>query len=258
MAYDVYIKTKEQLKDYIIRKLGGGVISTIAVTDDQLEDIINDVLEMYVQNAYAGVLERYLPLEIQADKSSYTLPYNIFAVLEVKSLESGGIISGLPTAPFSIQQFIASDIYRGSGKIDFLTYEMVNQLLSTMDIVMSNKSTFDFNCVSKELHLFQRPTVTQMSMIHCYVKNVPVDVDNGSGVFVETSNIYSELMVRKLATEHARKQWGHNLMLYGGTTMPNGVTINAEAILNEANTNLEKLEIEFYDKYCLPVDIFIG
>jgi len=91
-------------------------------------------------------------------------------------------------------------------------------------------------------------------LLRSYVKVAPVEDEHGN----EISNIYNELIIRRLATEYCRKQWGHNLMKYGGSILPNGLIINANDILQEANTNIQILEEQLHDMYELPIDMMIG
>lgn len=253
MAYSPRIKTKEDLKAFILRNLGSPVIE-IEITQNQLDDQIDNTLELYFQRCYAGVAERYLPLDILINQQTYVLDYDIFAVVEVHSMELGGIANNAPSSLFSLNQFVAADLYRGSGKIDLLTYEMVNQMLATLDLEFSQKITYDFNVITKELYLFQPPTVNQVVLLRSYIKVAPIQDEFGN----EINNIYNELIIRKLATEYSRRQWAHNLMKYGGSVLPNGLQLNANDILQEANTNIQQLELDLHEQYELPIDFFVA
>lgn len=247
------LETKQDLLEYIKRKLGYPVIN-IAVTDEQVEDAIYDTLELYMERAYAGVLERYIPLTLLKGVTDYVLPYDVFAVLQIHGSIMGGISSGNPSNIFSLNQFVAADLYRGVGKIDLLTYELTNHMLASLELVFGKKITFDFNCISKTISLFESPPEDEQVLIHCYRKNIPeYDIADN-----EITNIYNERFIKKYSTELTRKQWGHNLMKYGGSTLPAGLTISAQEILQEANTNLEKLDLELQEQYELPCDFFVG
>jgi hypothetical protein len=253
MAYSPRLKTKSDLKAFILRNLGSPVIE-IEITPDQLDDQIDNTLELYFQRCYAGVAERYLPLDVILNQQTYLLPYEIFAVVECHSMELGGIANNAPSSLFSLNQFVAADLYRGSGKIDLLTYELVNQMLATLDLEFSRKITYDFNVITKELYVFEPPNVNQVVLLRCYVKIAPIEDQFGN----EVTNIYNELIIRKLATEYSRRQWAHNLMKYGGSVLPNGLMLNANDILQEANTNIQQLEIDLHEQYELPIDFFCG
>lgn len=259
MAYAPLLQTKADLASYVLSQLGDGVIE-IQITDAQLFYAIDNAVELYMQNAYSGVIERFAPLVIERGKADYDLPYEVFAITSIRTQEMGGITNSAPSNIFSMNQFIASDLYKGSGRIDLLTYETTNQLLSTLDIMFSKKVTFDFNHISKRLHLFEIPIATETAMVQCYIKNVPTYTASGveGEPDIETTNIYSELLIRKLSTAYARKQYGVNLSTFEGSTLPNGLTMNASAILSLANEEILKYEEELFSNYCIPCDFFVG
>lgn len=258
MSYSPRIQSKSDLKAYILRQLGSPVIN-IEITDLQLDDAIDNTLEMYMQYAYSGVIERFSALDIVAGKQEYLLPYEVFAVTSIRSQEMGGITNSAPSNIFSMNQFIASDLYKGSGRIDLVTYETTNQLLATLDLMFSKKITFDFNCVSKVLHLFEIPVKSEKCFVQCYIKNVPTySTDDLSGDVLESSNLYNELWIRRYSTELARRQWGDSLTKYEGSQLPNGMTLNAAAIITRAETEILKLEEMLRDQLSLPAEFIVG
>ena len=252
-SYSPYIKTKQDLKAYIWRKLGGEAVN-IELTDNNLNDAIDDTLELYMKYAYDGMLERYIPLNLVQGTQTYKLAYETFAVIGVMTSGlDGGIIGGVPTNMFSLNQYVASDLFRG-GKIDLLTYEMVNNMLSTIDLVFSKKVSFEFNSISRVLNLFEVPSINETALLHVYMRNVPTYDESGN----ESTNMVSDLWVRKMAVEQARYQWATNLCKYEGSTLPGGVTIASATILNEAKENIEKLTLELHDSMELPCNMFVG
>jgi len=252
-GYSPYIKTKADLKRYIWRKLGGEAVN-LELTDDKLNDAIDDALELFMRYAYDGMVERYVPLEIVAGTQSYKLPYETFAILGVHMMGvDGGIIGGVPSNMFSMNQFVASDLYRG-GKIDLLTYELVNNMLSTIDVIFGKKVSYEFNSISRTLTLFEPPTISSTALVHTYLRNVPTYDESGN----ESSNIYSEGWVRGYSVAKAKYQWATNLMKYAGSTLPGGVVLDVPTILAEAKESMEKLETELRETMEIPVSFLVG
>lgn len=255
MAYKPRLQTKQDLKGYILRKLGSPVIN-IEITDDQMDDNIDDTVEQYIQRAYSGVVERFTLFEIKKDQQTYTLPYDTFALLEIMGQGMMGITNNAPSNLFSLNQYMASDLYRGSGKIDILTYELTNQMLQTLEVMFTNKITYDFNCISKQLHLFAKPAQDQLVILHMYKKNVP-DYEDVDGVEVESTNLYNEIWIRNMAYRRCQYQWAMNLAKYNGSALPNGLQIDVPTLLNESKESITLLEEQLTD--CeLPIDFFIG
>ena len=49
-----------------------------------------------------------------------------------------------------------------------------------------------------------------------------------------------------------------NLLKYQNIRLPGGVEFNADSLLSEANSEMDKIEQTLYDKYELPPDIMMG
>lgn len=254
------IQSVAGLKQYILRKLGYPA-HNIEITDEQLQDCIDDTLDDYLPVAYSGVNERYIPIKLIAGVNNYVLPYNTFAVVSVNDANMSMIGSNMPSNMFSINQFIAADLYRpGVAKIDIMGYEMINQMTSTLDLIFAKKITFDFNSISKILHLHGNVAVDQTVIIQVYQK---LDLDStpisaGASRY-EEENIYNEKIIKRLATARAMKQWGTNIGLkYSGSVLPNGGTINYEGISAQAEKEIEACLLEIEDQFRLPIDFMVG
>lgn len=254
------IYSRDQLKQYILEHLGAPVIN-IEITDSQLEHSIDDTLDDYLPRAYSGVIERYIPITLLEGINEYILPYDVFAVLGVHSVQTLGMgFSTTAQDPFSINQFIAADLYKpGTAKIDLIGYELINEMLETMNILFSKKISFDFNSISKILHIFAENTSEKQVMLQVYkkmdIQGTPVSA--GASRYQE-ENIYNEKWIKRMSTARAQLQWGKNILKFQGSTLPNGGTLNGEFIYNEAKEQIMLLNEELTNEYQLPNDFFIG
>lgn len=252
------IYSMDLLKQYILKKLGSPVIN-IEITDDQLEEAVHDTLDDYLPRAYSGVQERYVPVKLLKGVNDYILPYNVFAVIEVANQQMAGIGQGIPTNMFSLNQFIAADLYRpGVAKIDLLGFEMINEMIASMEVIFSNRITFDFNSISKKLHVHARVIEDMPCILKLYEKMDLQGTVSGSGGRYEEENIFNEPVIKRLATARAQMQWGQNLMKYSGSVLPNGGTLNGQWIYDEGKAAVEAQLADIQDRYTLPTDFFVG
>lgn len=259
MALGPRIASKDALKAYIIRQLGGEAV-TVELTDLNLDDAIEKTLEDYIQTAYSGVQERYLPVTLIPGVNEYILPYDVFAVLKVNSQDMQGIGNSVPSNLFSINNFIAADLYKpGTAKIDLVGYEAVNEMIETMNIMFSRQISFDYNSISKVLHLFA-PNVGEHVMLQVYTKlNLEGTVNPSVSGAYQEENIYGEKWIKKMASAYAMLQWGINISLkYSGSILPNGGSLNGTAIMEMAERNIDKYTEELHSVYELPTDFIIG
>jgi hypothetical protein len=247
------------LKQYMMRKLGSPVVN-IEITDDQLQDAVDDTLDDFTMTAYSGVVERCIPIALLPGVNSYILPYDIFAVLSVNSVGLLGFGTGQASNMFSMNQFVASDLYKpGVAKIDMVGFELINEMIETMNIVFSAKQSFDYNSITKTLHLFAEPREGDKCMIQVYRKlHVDCTPDPASAGRYLEENLYDEKWVKRMAVARAQLQWGKNLMKYTGSVLPNGGTLNADKIYDEAKLDVEALTTQLHEEYALPADFYIG
>jgi hypothetical protein len=254
------IKSLGKLKQYILRKLGHPV-HTIEVTDEQLQDCIDDTLDDFTQFAYSGYTERYVPIKLLAGVQDYVLPYSVFAVLSVNDANMSMIGANMPSNMFSLNQFIAADLYRpGVAKIDLLGYELINQMTASIDLIFGKKQTFDFNSVSKILHLHGHVTSDTNTIVQMYQKlELDTTPKSVGATTYEEENIYDERWVKRMCVARTKLQWGQNIGLkYQGSVLPNGGSLNGEGIITMAQAEMEALTTELHDVYELPIDFFVG
>jgi hypothetical protein len=250
------IASKEALKAYIVRRLGGEAVN-IELTDPNLEDCIADSIDEYLPIAFSGVIERFIPITLMKGYNDYILPYDVFAVTAIHSVGMLGVGTTAPANLFSMNQFIAADLYKpGTAKIDLLGYELINEAIATMDIMFSQKLSFDFNSISKILHLFADATDMTV-MLQVYKKLDIQGTAVSAGKYAE-ENIYNEKWIRNMCVAKSQKQWAQNFLKYGGSILPTGGVLNVEFLYNEAKDREKELMESLKDEYQLPIDFFIA
>ena len=72
------------------------------------------------------------------------------------------------------------------------------------------------------------------------------------------TEIYNDILLKQYVTASFKKQWAMNLLKYQNIRLPGGVEFNADSLLSEANTEMDRIEQTLYDKYELPPDIMMG
>ena len=251
-----YVKSINELKQFILRHLGSPVVE-IEITDDQLTDCITETIDEYLPVAYSGVVERHIPITLLPGYNEYILPYSVFVVTGIHSVDMQGIGNSVPSNLFSINNFIAADLYKpGTAKIDLIGYEAINEMISTMNLMFSRKISYDFNSISKVLHLFAENNGENI-IIQCF-KKLDIEGTPVSGGKYAEENIYNERWIRDMAVAKSQLQWGKNILKYSGSILPNGGTLNGDFIYNEAKEAIDKLMVRLQEEYTLPIDFMTG
>jgi len=241
------LKSALQLKEYTLRKLGKGIL-TVNVTEDQLEDRLQEALEFFGKYHTDGFVETYHILPLTTGVWSYTLPEDILAVKFI--IHQVNQIIGEPT--FSFRWDFMNE-KRFVGELDLIGYHLLMSKLELIDHMFRHDDGFVFNPSSHVFQLFG-PSVPPMdgseSIEALWVVKLLDPYD-----YVD---IYNNDWLKQYYKALLQIQWGENLSKYSGTPLPGGGQLNAQDILNRGLADKERLEKEVYDKFTEPPSFFVG
>jgi hypothetical protein len=244
------VTTREELKDYCLRRLGAPVIE-INVDDDQIEDRIDDAFQFYREYHFDAVEKVYLKHQMTAQDITnqyITLPDLVTGVERILpfSNRSDG------TNIFSIRyQILLNDLY-SLMSTNLIYYYQVKQQLELINQVLVGVKPIRFNRHMNRLYV-------DMSW--------PEDADVGTWIIVECwrildpetyRDVYNDMFLKRYCTALFKRQWGENLKKFQGVQLPGGVTINADQIYQDAIAEITQIESEMQSRFELPVDFFTG
>lgn len=250
------INSRQQLKEYALRKLGAPVL-LINVDDEQLEDRIDDALDLYYEYHHAATELSFLFHQItqqEIDDQRIILPEGVMSVLRVLGPTSGdqGGGSGIATINLQYQMYI-TDIWNARRIMQggLGSFYITQSYLSMISDTFSAEDRLNFNMHHGRLTLLNdwaSVKVDNWIAIEAYTKIDPEEV----------GSIYNDRWLKQYVVAQFRLQWGSNLIKFAGAQLPGGMTVNAEQIWNDAKEEVKTLEEELQNNYQLPVDFFVG
>ena len=135
---------------------------------------------------------------------------------------------------------------------DMTYYSMVQSHLSTLDQLFVNQRQIRWNRKTNRLYIDTKWDVTFLPGDYLIAQAYSI-------IDPEAFNeVYDDMFLKKYATALIKRQWGENMKKFGGIQMPGGVTLNGEAIFQEALTEIDKIEDEMQLKYELPPSFMVG
>jgi len=244
------VSSKDQLKDYCLRRLGAPVIE-INVDDDQVDDRINDALKFYWDYHFEGSEKQYYkygPITSQDVANRYiTLPQNIIGAVRVFPIGQALSTNNL----FNIRYQIAlNDLYDLTATT-MVPYYMAMQHIQFLEQLLVGENAIRYNRVNNILYIdmdWHIVSVGQYFIIECYQV---VDPDT-------YTSAWSDRWLQRYATAMIKQQWGTNLSKYTGVALPGGLKFNGAQIYKEATDEIAALEKEMINSYSFPPDIMIG
>jgi len=248
--------SREQFKDYCLRKLGFPVID-INIDDDQIEDRIDDALIKFREFHFDGTEEVYLAVQVTAaDQANgyVTLSDSIIGVDRVLPI-TGSSISSQGTNGFNIfdinYQIRLNDFYNLLSS-SYTYYVIAREHLAMLDMIVTGEIPFTFNRRTNRVYL-------QMDWEGRLNANDYIVFQTRKVVSAQDYNgIWNDPWFKKYAACLIKLQWGTNLTKYTNYTLPGGLVVNGEKIYNDALLEKEKLEEDLRDTYELPPSMQVG
>jgi hypothetical protein len=244
------VSSREQLKEYCLRRLGAPVIE-INVDGDQVEDRIDDAFQFYREYHYDAVEKVYLKHLITSQ--DITNQY----------LTMSDAVTGIERVfPFMNKS-------TGTNIFDIKYQILINDLYTLMstDLIYYTEVRQELELIN-QLLVGQKPIRFNRNMNRLYIDmDWAADVVAGSYIIVDCwrildpdtfTDVYNDMMLKKYATALIKRQWGENLKKFAGVQLPGGVTLNGELIYQEAITEILQIESDIQNRFELPVDMFTG
>ena len=265
--------SKATLKTYCLRALGFGVID-INVSDDQIDDRVDEALQYFAQYHYDGVERMLLKYQVTAadierskTDTTTTATDSVDSSITASFGEGNGfipmpssVISVMGIFPFSDSstnnmfdvryQLRLNDLYDFSST-SVIHYEMTMQHLDFLEHILVGEKPIRFNEHQNRLYIdmdwANDISIGEFLVIECYRKLDPATF----------TDMFDDIFLKRYTTALIKRQWGANLSKFSGVAMLGGVTMNGETIFSQALEEIKDLE----DRMFLnepPIDMYKG
>lgn len=228
--------TRQEFKDYCLRKLGHPVIQ-INVSDEQIEDRIDEAFSFFSDYHYNGSEHVYLKHQItqQDITNGYIMaPERLIGVTRIFDLSSS-ISSG--TGMFNVTyQFVLNNLQDLTG-YSIQNYYMTMQSLRFIQEWLVGWPMIRYNRLSNKIYLdlnVSKLTVGSYIMIEAY------DIIDGE----QYVDLWNDRWFQNYATVLIKEQWGNNLTKFINMQLVGGVQFNGEQILDDAVAERKAMEDE--------------
>jgi len=242
--------TREEFKEYCLRKLGKPVIE-INVDEDQLEDRIDEALRYYWDYHFDGTEKIYYKHQVtDVDKANkfITLPENIIGAVRVFPIADPIVGSN---DLFNIRYQIAlNDLYTLTS-VSMVPYYMVMEHLALISELLVGQQPIRYSRHRNKLYVdmsWDKINVGQFLLVEAY-EVVDPEV---------YPNVWGDRWLQNYATAKIKYQWGSNLTKFIGMSLPGGVQFNGERVLEDARQELAEMEQRMVSAYSLPVSDMVG
>lgn len=243
--------TREEFKEYCLRKLGKPVIE-INVSDDQVDDRVDEALRYYYDYHFDGadkIYYKHLITQTDIDNKYITLPENIMGAISVFNVSDPAISSN---DLFNIQYQIAlNDLYTLTS-VSMVPYYMTMEHLALIQEMLVGQKPIRYQRHKNRLHIDMNWKNTNLLDKYLVIEAYEIiDPD-------VWTDAWNDRWLQNYATALIKRQWGANLSKFTGMSLPGGVQFNGEKIYNDAVDEITKMEQEMLTSYSLPALDMIG
>jgi len=158
-------------------------------------------------------------------------------------------------------EYVIIECYR-SLKPDTITLVGTVTTNTSSNTVIGTNTIFDQELVENDMIVIggQEKQVNEIISPTELTLMSPVSSNVTDGQIQVTGNadVWDDRWLKRYTTALIKYQWGSNLSKFAGIQMPGGVTLDGPRIMEEARTEIDKIEEEMYNMTSLPSEIFTG
>lgn len=186
---------------------------------------------------YGDVDNGYIPVGTRAISITNVLPQQKATI--------GGNFGGM----FDFQYQFALHNMFNLASTDLVTYDIYQRYMSTWEFMFRGTKAIRFNRKTDRIYLDAQTLIPDQYLV----------IEAWSALNPETyKEIYMDEFVREYAYSLIKQQWGSNLKKFSGVQLPGGITLNGQAIYDEAKQEIEELKERLKKEFQLPPDFLVG
>ena len=265
--------SKSTCKSYCLRALGFGVID-INVSDDQIDDRLDEALQYFAHYHYDGIERMYLKYQVTAaditrakSNDTTTATDTSDSSITASFSEGKGFIP-MPSSIVSVMNIFPFDNTATNNMFDIRYQLRLNDLydFSSTSIVHYEMTMQHLDFLSHIL-VGEKPLRFQEHQNRLYIDmDWENDISEGEYLVIECyrkldpntyTDMYDDIYLKRYATALIKRQWGANLSKFSGVQLLGGVEMNGAEIFSQATEEIRDLE----EKMLLiepPIDMFRG
>ena len=265
--------SKSTFKSYCLRALGFGVID-INVSDDQIDDRLDEALQYFAHYHYDGIERMYLKYQVTAaditrakSNDTTTATDTSDSSITASFSEGKGFIP-MPSSIVSVMNIFPFDNTATNNMFDIRYQLRLNDLydFSSTSIVHYEMTMQHLDFLSHIL-VGEKPLRFQEHQNRLYIDmDWENDISDGEYLVIECyrkldpntyTDMYDDIYLKRYATALIKRQWGANLSKFSGVQLLGGVEMNGAEIFSQATEEIRDLE----EKMMLiepPIDMFRG
>jgi hypothetical protein len=269
----VYLKTKEDLKQYALRALGHPKIE-VNITDEQMEDRLNEAIFAYTDGHMDGSYITFIKVPVtQEDINDQSLTIkdpNICDVIRIVGIDyttnttddrlfdanyyMGAMVTNAMTSSGSLNQ--QSNQYGSVSGLEGVstTYNIMSSYFQDLQNLMDTKPSYTFNRNTSKMRLVADWSKIPVGSVFALETSLYVDPNENP----DTTGFWDDGWLKSYTIALFQMQWGRNLMLFNQYQLPGGLVLDGKDIEQRAIERALSLKEQLSKSYARPLGFLVG
>lgn len=223
--------TKDFLKQYIVGMLGASQVD-VELSDSDLDMIIYHTINYYGHNSSEAWNEELIPIRLKAGTNYHEVPDDVDFIISMNKLAGTGGITLIPETTGAAYEITMLGMITNDNALQKVTNPIPSRIIhrdGKRFVQTDIQPTQDENVAAKVMR------------------------------YKDLAPIYGDPWVQKYALAQAKFNLGLIRSKYSGVSAPNDLSLNGSDLISQAQTEIERLEQELFDKSVLDCGgIYIG
>lgn len=248
--------TESQLIEKIKIKLGYPVVK-VELTDRMIKEQIDQALQKFIKHATGqATQETFFTIPISAGVTRYKMPAGVTEIIKYEDTNKG--IGTQVNTLFTIDNYLYNQgmydpiLWPGqSNQFSLVDYHVALDFLNTLDKYLHSRYNWKYHYLTNELEVMPVPTFNDGTTYQfALIRAMLIEGTELDATEINYEYFYDKEWVIRYATALSKHILGEirrkfeNFQSIGNT----GINLNGSALINEANTEIEKLEQQLIEQ----------
>jgi hypothetical protein len=224
------------------------------VTDEQMEDRIDEAIAYFREYYFDGIEKVYLKHQLtqtDIDNQYIQLPDHVWSINRIFPFPTSSSSSQLNI--FDLQYQLRMNDLRDLTSTSMIYYQQVMSHISLIDYLLNTQKQFRFNKLNGKLYIDDRWNANRgLGLGQWLIFDAYTALDPA-----ESPKLWNERLFKEYTTALFKRQWGSNLSKYQGITLPGGITLDGQRILDEGKQEMEQIEEQIMNQLS-PLEWYMG
>ena len=250
------LTTRDQFRDYCLRRLGFPVIE-LNLDTDQIEDRIDDALQYWQDYHFDGMQKvYYIKALLQSDIDQKYVDLSATEDADGNPLEIIGITRIFPIQDsqsgvnmFDLRyQLRLNELYDFTSA-SYINYTLTAQHLRSLELLFTGEVPIRFQRHTQRLYIDWAWGANEAPVGQIVVAEAYANIDP-----TYYNKVWNDRWLKEYATALIKRNWGANLKKFNNLQLPGGVTLNGDKIYDEAFEEIKALEDQMQTEYGAPLE----